>query len=380
MCSKKYCLYCKKKNTIKNGTYERTIIDRGKVKTANKIQRYFCKDCQRTFSFLPYNIEPKCKYTEAAKQEMVESKFWYGSGYRKVGGLLTDNIRYPGTTIWRVVQKNAKKARRWLKRFEIPFKKIRMGIDEKFLKCKGGIVLWINAILLFKVGKSWYGIIIHHDTLFIRNHTIRDKRKLRKWLRERQKPFTERFIKRVKKKLGDREVELVVTDFDSIYPQIIAKYFPEAIHQICTFHIEKGIYKSFEKEFGTQLKENIEDVRNKLISIFYVDTKEKATSILNCIPLDRFKQGGSVQRVINKIKNWEDRIFNFFQTGIRTNNTIEQIFSRVDPLFEVMKSFQSESGTKNFLSCLVEWTNTCPFVDGKFKGMSPVDLLQSITT
>lgn len=373
------CPYCKGRKTIKYRTYKRTIIDKGKVRTTISIQRYWCKSCQKTFSSLPVNIKPKCIYTEDAKQEMVESKFWFGSGLRKVGGRITDKVRYAATTVWRAVQKHAKKARRWLKNFVIPSGRIRIAIDEKFLKCKKGIVIWLNVVLLFRVDKSWYGVTIYHDTLLIKDPKIKDKRKLRKLLRERQKPFTESFARRLRKRLGGRKVELVVTDFDTIYPGIINRYFPEARHQICILHIEKSVYKAFEHEFGTGLDDEIKEIRNRLLSVFYVNTIEEAISTLNSMPMERFKQGGSVRRVINKIRNWRDRVFQFLQTGIRTNNALEQIFSRVDPLFEVMKSFQSESGMKNFLSGLVAWNNTCPFVDGKFKGVSPVDLLQIAT-
>jgi len=306
----------------------------------------------------------------------VENKFWYGSGYRKVGGKITDKIRYAATTVWRAVQEHAKKAKRWLRKFVIPTGKLKIAIDEKFLKCRKGIVVWLNAVLLFRVDKAWYGVIIHHDTLVVRDTNIKDKRKLRKLLRERQKQFTESFARRLRRRLGNRKIELIVTDFDTIYPGIVDEYFPKAKHQICILHIEKSVYRAFEKEFGRELDDDIKGIREKLLDVFDADTVEQAMSILDSIPMDRFKQGGSVSRVINKIRNWRDRIFQFLQTGIKTNNTIEHVFARVDPLFEVMKSFQSESSMKNFLSGLVVWNNTCPFVDSKFRGMSPVDLLQ----
>jgi hypothetical protein len=244
--------------------------------------------------------------------------------------------------------------------------------------------LWGLVIALLEDGS--HGVAIDEGVLVARgtDASRRDRRKLQKALKERQPAFTRRLLARVARRLRRQglAVELVITDTDKTYPGILREVFPGARHQVCLFHVLRNIGRAFEREFGRKrsvwpegvgaLKDLLAGIGSALSMAEVTATIDRASDRARSLGLNR---RGAVSRIIRSLRKRSGAIFRFLVEGTPcTNNGMEQVFARVDPLYKVAKSFQSRSGMANFLSCAALFLDACPFIDGRNKGVSPLQM------
>ena len=89
---------------------------------------------------------------------------------------------------------------------------------------------------------------------------------------------------------------------------------------------------------------------------------------------------GDVSAVVKKVYKYVEKKYfsnrKLFEKNItpETNNTIEQIFSTIKDFIIQCRSFKLVSGLRHFMAILFNIKNSEPFVSGKNRGLSPLDL------
>jgi len=367
------CPHCGAYHYIKWGFYSRYVVYINYEKKNINVQRYKCKVCGGTFSNLPEDVLPRKKYSKSAIIQMLEWKYLHGTGLRKTGKISDREIIYPYSTIWKYLQWAGPKSKEALEKLGIPFSGA-ISIDEIYYKCGGGTGVHIVVSVVCKDKNGKYTVIIGSADFKVElsEEAMKDKRKMKKEIREVLSEHIEKVLQDVADQYGVTCVKIVLTDDDPIYSTIVPKIFPFAIHRICLWHILKNFLKALEKaHINSEIFQKVMSTINRL---WHVNNQKEAMEILDKV---QFILNGTNKKIIRRLAKIRERIIKnrIGLLDFRTNNPSESTFARIKPLIKVMKSFQSGDGMKNYLNSMVMWYNTSSFVDGAHKGMSPIELV-----
>ncbi len=112
---------------------------------------------------------------------MIEWKYLYGGGLRKVGKTSDRKTIYPSSTIWKYIQWIGPKSKEALEKLKIIFSGV-ITVDEIYYKCNGGtgVHIVVSAVCEDKNGK--YTVIIGSEDFMIElsEESRKDKRKMKK--------------------------------------------------------------------------------------------------------------------------------------------------------------------------------------------------------
>ncbi|CEG13604.1 hypothetical protein MSIBF_A4280001 [groundwater metagenome] len=177
------CPHCGAYHCIKWDSYSRDVVHINNEEKKINVQRYKCKICGRTFSKLPEDVFPRKKYSRSAIIQMIEWKYLYGGGLRKVGKTSDRKTIYPSSTIWKYIQWIGPKSKEALEKLKIIFSGV-ITVDEIYYKCNGGtgVHIVVSAVCEDKNGK--YTVIIGSEDFMIElsEESRKDKRKMKKRL------------------------------------------------------------------------------------------------------------------------------------------------------------------------------------------------------
>ncbi|CEG12564.1 hypothetical protein MSIBF_A2470006 [groundwater metagenome] len=367
------CPHCGAYHCIKWDSYSRDVVHINNEEKKINVQRYKCKICGRTFSKLPEDVFPRKKYSRSAIIQMIEWKYLYGGGLRKVGKTSDRKTIYPSSTIWKYIQWIGPKSKEALEKLKIIFSGV-ITVDEIYYKCNGGtgVHIVVSAVCEDKNGK--YTVIIGSEDFMIElsEESRKDKRKMKKEIREMLSEHIEKVLQDVAERYGVTCIKMVLTDDDPIYSTIVPNIFPFAIHRICLWHILKNFLKALEKLYGNS--KIFQKVIPAINSLWHVNNQKKAMEILDKV---QSILGSTNKKITRRLAKLRERIIKnrIGLLDFRTNNPSESTFARIKPLIKVIKSFQSEDGMKNYLNSMVMWYNTSVFVDGAHRGKSPIELV-----
>ncbi len=247
-------------------------------------------------------------------------------------------------------------------------------VDEIYYKCNGGtgVHIVVSAVCEDKNGK--YTVIIGSEDFMIElsEESRKDKRKMKKEIREMLSKHIEKVLQDVAERYGVTCIKIVLTDDDPVYSTIVPNIFPFAIHRICLWHILKNFLKALEKLYGNS--KIFQKVIPTINSLWHVNNQKKAMEILDKV---QSILGSANKKITRRLAKLRERIIKnrIGLLDFRTNNPSESTFARIKPLIKVIKSFQSEDGMKNYLNSMVMWYNTSVFVDGAHRGKSPIELV-----
>ncbi|KXA90378.1 hypothetical protein AKJ61_00840 [candidate division MSBL1 archaeon SCGC-AAA259B11] len=191
-------------------------------------------------------------------------------------------------------------------------------------------------------------------------------------------------FKRIKQRLGEENIERVVSDGDTAIIKAVDAVLPNAVHGFCIFHQLKNLTKKFLEKF-----DNIDDLPTwgatlyekgqKLIKAKNVKEATKRQKELEMV-FDDSSARGSRRRFENKVQRFlKDKYrenIKHLKKGFvpSTNNVMEQIFSFFSDFTYQAKSFKTKSGLKNWAANTFNNWNHRKFNTGKHSGLSPLDI------
>jgi len=367
------CPHCGAYRHINWGSYSRYVVYKYRKTKKIKVQRYRCKSCNKTFSKLPKDVLPGLRYSRSAIIHMLERKYLYTTGLRKVGKESDRETIYPASTIWKYIQRIAPKSIEAVKNLKIPFSGV-ISIDENYYKCDGGIGVHILVSAVYSDRNGQYTVIIGSEDFKVKysEEAKRDKRKAKKEIREVLSEHIEKVLQDVAERFGVTEVRMVSTDDEPIYSRVIPEIFPFAVHRICLWHIMKNIIKALNKKLGDL--PFVQNIIHMLKNLWSTKTQKEAIRIVDTIA--GILKGLS-KKLYQRLLKLKGRIIenNVGLFNFRTNNPSEWTFAIIEPGIKIMKSFQSDDGMGNYLWNAAMYYNCSCFVDGKHKGKSPLELV-----
>lgn len=365
------CPSCKSLNTIKNG--KRRINDYSLERKSRKtIQRYKCKDCQRSFTT---RKKPRQRYSKDFMVELTRMHLEERMSYRVISKRIKEkySIRISKNTICKMVNQIAKcsKGDIKIKQEYNPRWQGYLTVDDKYFSVNGE-----KKLILIATDSS--GDIVH---LEIFNEVEQGK--------------IDQFFYFIDKHLK-YPVIAITTDLDEMLEKSISKqYGNKILHQKCLKHATDTIDKIIQlkqKRKKLQLTEK-KDKEEYLKKLFEYQEAEKIYQLCKKA-LFSSKTEISIA-LLNQLVNYNQKypaLSKFFRRHIdkllvhqkdrnikKTNNIAENVNRRVMIRLKTIESFKNFSNAENYLNLYKNYLRFKPFTDckgkNKFKnGKSPLEV------
>jgi hypothetical protein len=169
--------------------------------------------------------------------------------------------------------------------------------------------------------------------------------------------------------------------------KIVAKYFKDCLHQLCTNHGIKALHKIV-KDLPAEARQDkffydyIKKLRDRFIDLFELDDiieiEQKIKQMRKVLSLWQGKRGEWARPMLDFIdRNWEGLFWykRYPEKEIEnTNNGAEIINSLFKPHYKIMKHLERKESTQDHLETFVLRNNIRVFQRGKRKGYSPLQL------
>ncbi|MEA2097027.1 MAG: hypothetical protein U9P73_10100, partial [Candidatus Cloacimonadota bacterium] len=190
------------------------------------------------------------------------------------------------------------------------------------------------------------------------------------------------------------KIKAIVTDLENTYPNAIKEAFPNARHQFCLQHAVESAKRIFVDELGKKnMTEEDQELLKELYSLPNIKSEQDYEMICKHFREWRTENESRIKEIRKKkgkktntnigVDWWYGHVlsrkknicaFIDIANCPPTSNSIESQFSRVKPRTYMMKSFQSESGAKNYLDLMAVYLNVAKFSDGHNRGSSIIEL------
>ncbi|KXA91895.1 hypothetical protein AKJ65_08285 [candidate division MSBL1 archaeon SCGC-AAA259E19] len=297
------------------------------------------------------------------------------------GGIGVDPRAPCPTTLWRYEQKLGGISLEELRETDVSFNGT-LHVDGYWVKCG-----WREFIEEARGGefsdeewkKFWRYKVIYvfaTEDKVILDFVITDPKPPSSWLIP--------IFKRVKQRLGEENIERVVSDEDTAIIRAADAVLPNAVHGFCVFHQLKNLTKKFLEKFDT-----IDDLPTREATLY-----EKGQKLIKAKNVkEAAKRKKELEKVFNNSsarksrRRFENKIQKFLKDKHRenkkhlkkgfvpsTNNVMEQIFSFISDFTYQAKSFKTKSGLKNWTANMFNNWNHREFNTGKHYGLSPLDI------
>ena len=319
---KKRCPNCSSLDTKKNGfIYSRILTVRGKVK--RKTQRYFCKECETSFTHFGKRIRKRT--SDNLKRQAVFDFVLTKNSLREVGN------RY-GLSKTSVLN--------WLSIIS----------DETYsfqinaLKCSGIIQIDGKEI---KLGGKKKSILLSIDA--------KTKQPLSYRISDGEnKLTTESFLKSLKL-IYPFEIRGIISDFGrgKCFLGVVRKVFPQVPHQVCLVHFMRYVWM-----FIPRTKRSKFYLRNRLLksmikNVIKAPSREESVYWLDKInhfkPFFRASYHNRFIRSINKNYEYLTKYFEYDFLNTNTN-IIENMIRQLNRKLKNLDGFKSEKNLADFMN------------------------------
>lgn len=343
------CRHCDEDQAVKNGHYTRNVR-RITGTTKEKVQRWKCKICGKTFSTSIPGVGKWQRFDNLVHRLVLSGKCVLNGTLRKTKEFFGSvRVRIGKSTAWLWINKHGEKAGELVDGTKPGFSGY-LGIDE----------VWVR----FKKKGVWnYGLLavdkVHKVILKLERH---EQRTEEEW---------EKFLRSIAWKAYPR-VKLVSHDLlEDIYPLAIRKVFDSAEIQPCTFHFAKTINKHL-KDLGVN-NETREEIRNKLSKCFGQKKAEEAEETLDEVVSQL--AGIGCEQSMQLVHLWKNDLFNYKKHGVSgTNNEAEHVFAFFKPNYKPVKTYRSGESIQNQFDLYTWYYNNREFDRGENAGKTPYEL------
>jgi len=167
--------------------------------------------------------------------------------------------------------------------------------------------------------------------------------------------------------------DVIITDHNASYNELIKDYFPKAKHFLCTFHIIADIKKKCKVPRGFKRAPEFEAIRRELLDVFEAKVLVDAETRLDKVMAKKKDfHGTKLETIFNTLEKNRNRLFPYLKHRInRTNNPVEHYHSFVKRFQHVSHKFSSLKGMRALLSVFALFYNFAPKMEGCNKNISP---------
>lgn len=396
------CKSCKSLNTIKNGS-RRILPVSNDRHTTREVQRYYCKECGKTFSI---RKDRKKKYTTNFKIELVRMHMEERSSYRVISKRIKEKLgkKISPWYICKMVNEITEKTKGSIaiKEEYKPEWEGYLTVDDKYINIKGK-----KQLSLVAVDSS--GDPLHAELI-----------------KEPSQSSYDEFMLFIKERLN-YPVKAVTTDLDEMLTKSIETVMGSGIkHQQCLKHAIETIKKMMEyqqikrktdkldkkiKQLSLELKDRKQSYITKKIELEHLkkeyekiykiyQQKEEVLKLVNKIFYSEGPEGSEkyfekiknkyskdYQIVINFIDKHRPKLLMYHQDKNipKTNNKAENINKQLKRRFKTIEAFQSYNTAFNYLNLLKNYLRFKAYTDCKGSrknrnGKSPLEICGVVLT
>jgi hypothetical protein len=169
--------------------------------------------------------------------------------------------------------------------------------------------------------------------------------------------------------------------------KVVAKYFKNCLHQLCTNHGIKALHKVI-KDFPAEAKQDkffydyIKDLRDRFIKLFeiddMIDIEQEIKQMRKVLRLWQGKRNEWANPMLDFIdRNWQGLFWHkrYPEKEIEnTNNGAEIINSLFKPHYKIMKHLEKRESSQDHFETFTLRNNFRVFQRGKRSGYSPLQL------
>lgn len=318
---------------------------------------YYCKNpaCKVvTFTVLPWWLELYARVTSSVAWEALLRVFHFNASLRHaVRELFDDASNKAGvaaSSVWRWIQRWGRDLVEWNEVFGTRTCGV-IAVDEKYVKIRG----------------IWHYVFIAVDTesldvLEAEIFPTRDTNAAKTFLG--------------KLKATGYQINVIITDGNPAYEKAIQAVYPEAKHQKCIFHVERGVKDELYKAIGSRKDPRYKELATKVGAIFRSQKVEAFETAWNewvelkAANLDL----KAIFESLQKERDWIRETL--LQSKIpRTSNAVERVIEEFDRKYDAMQSFMSLPSARAWTKLIQLYFRMRAFERGRRKGLSPVELL-----
>lgn len=343
--SKPVCPYCQGTYIIKWGRYCRKVRYYFSKSKKIRVQRYRCRVCRRTFSILPPSVKRFRRIASKALRDLVDTKLTFGNGNRNVARF-TGNVSH--TTIWHELQVLGALCREALKAFFPYFSGIGC-IDDMWVKKRKHRFFYICALV----------DAITERVVWLNVYSTKSDdadTKLNTYIQ---------ILVEAKKLLT---IKAIVTDGDPVLCSAISLVLPDIPHQLCVRHITQNVWKKLSSPCKhLPLSKDAKNTIHDFLSMFNMQTKEDALAKLGYYYEHRKNFEYKFQKICEDLWAKKEHLFCYLPTQKemkegklpmipRTNNAVEHVFSGMNAIKKLCRSYKTAEGLENVMFALaLKW-------------------------
>lgn len=318
---KKRCPNCSSLDTKKNGfIYSRILTVRGKVK--RRTQRFFCKECGKSFTHLGRNVRKQT--SSDLKRRAVFDYVLTKNSLKEIGS----RYNLSKTTVLN-----------WLSQLSETIQPVNINAS----KCSG--IVQIDGKEIKLNGKK--------KTIFLSIDAKTKQPLLYKICDGEDKLSAEDFLMDLKRKYPNK-IEGIISDFGrgKCFLSVVGKVFPKVPHQVCLVHFMRYVWL-----FIPRTKNSKYYFRNRLLksiikNVINSATKDESIYWLN--KLNHFKpffKASYHKRFIRSVnKNYENLTKYYEYDFLNTNtNIIENMIRQLNRKLKNLDGFKSEKNLATFM-------------------------------
>ena len=193
-------------------------------------------------------------------------------------------------------------------------------------------------------------------------------------------------LKRIRERLGEENIEKVVSDEDKAIVPAVKTILPNTAHGFCVFHQLKNWIEKFLEKFETldNLPKWAEKVYEKGIELIKAENAVKSSERLNRAKelLDSSPSKGYIE-FKDTLKDFLERKYEknreYLEKGYlpATNNVMEQLFAFLESATHRSKSFKTLSGLRSWVSIQFHSWNNRKFYTGIHASFTPLEIAKS---
>ena len=348
----KACPYCQGKKIRRYG-YKKVEVKTLRGKQVQKRQRYYCNECQKSFSHNTWNKRKRHSenFIKKTVQLYIESK----ASSREVAKLMQIDqstivrwVNQYGQVCLNTAQTNDKLKPKW---------RGIIGIDGKVIHVGGSKKACLLATDLATVDIAHFSLAESEDESGCRAFLLGLEKELSS-------------LKGIVSDLGRGKVWL----------KLVAEIFPDIPHQACIVHFERYIDQILPKSEKCSHYHQNQLLRTLIKQLLYATSFNDAEEIFTrLMRLNHYFKADYQRSVLKSLKNHFDLLTaHFHNPGLeRTNNITENIIKQLDRKIFLLSDFSSSQSAYSFLNLWVLSYRFKPLSSSSFtfrNGFSPLSL------
>lgn len=352
------CEKCKSLNTKRKGKTQAAPL--GLDGPMKPLQRFFCKDCNTSFTLERKSARPRAKFGHDVVEEAVRRYVQGLASYRVVAAMLEHRL---GRSVGRATLNS------WVDELG---ERARTPLESSIeLKPGWGGFLGIDGKVIRVAGK-------HHCLLIGVDHPTQDIVHALVLEAETGDGFAQ-LETEVRLDAG-YPLKGVVSDLGAGFAEAHRDHFGAVPFQACRIHFDRRLDQDIPKAKRSRAAPLHAELKERIRAVLYAPTHDEALRLLAALQADRarFKGIGRADSLESLVRNFDLYTAHHFTPGLPAdNNVTENVVKQLNKKLRLMEGFSSLESAERYVRLLVGCYRFKRFTDScraQSNGKAPLEL------